>query len=349
MDTETSRLPDMGGRSSEYESLDDWKPLDLTLYADGKIPPPSRLPRTDGANLLYRGKSHTFVGESGSLKTFGALLAVKDFLRRGENVAYVDMESDPMTMVGRLRGMGLNIDDLVEQGFLYIRPISRLTEAKFEALQAFLRSYWDIALLVVDGVTEFMALHNWDVNDGADVARFQNALPKRWPGDVTTLTVDHVPHGGSRALGSQHKKAGIDGASYLFKSVEKGAWGGTSIAQIVMGKDRDGRTGVPDGDVAGFLVVDSTDERRWQVQIQTPDEFDAWKQLQKQTAEARRTQTDAMVALELIEIEPRSSRDLQSLMEVGRAKVDAATASLVGGGLIQRDPRGGRNAKWVRA
>ena len=68
-----------------------WTPQDLAeALAGDDIPPPEILARTDGKALLYRGRTHAFIGESESCKTWGALLAVAERLRAGEMVLWVD-------------------------------------------------------------------------------------------------------------------------------------------------------------------------------------------------------------------------------------------------------------------
>lgn len=100
-------------------------------------------------------------------------------------------------------------------------------------------------LVIVDGVTEWFAMHGLDVASATDVAKYQKMLMKRFSGHITTVEIDHVPkadnpNGRVTALGSQHKEAGMDGAVFEFRSVLHGGVGGTSTADIYLIKDREG-------------------------------------------------------------------------------------------------------------
>jgi len=113
------------------------------------------------------------------------------------------------------------------------------------------------------------------VNDAVDVAKYQGKimlLPTSWGGNQVTLEIDHVAKqkGEKTALGSQHKKAGITGASYLFDNVQHAGEGGVARSKIFVAKDSEG--GAPGGGddrFVGVLKLDSS-VTPWSLEI-SPD------------------------------------------------------------------------------
>src|SRR5579862_3277053 len=86
-------------RSREAPST--WQPVPVADLLTGSRPPiaTSLLARSDGLNLLYSGRLHSFVGETESLKTWGALAAVTQELQAGNHVIFIDFEDSAETIV----------------------------------------------------------------------------------------------------------------------------------------------------------------------------------------------------------------------------------------------------------
>jgi hypothetical protein len=330
MDTQTSASPPLETGPSTDLGATSWRPVELESYADGKIAPPEYLPRDDGVHLVYRGKAHSFIGESESLKTWAALAVVRDFMRRGETVLYLDFESDPLSMMARLRGIGVNP---LGGGFVYVRPDEPL-RGRAAADFAEAGEYFRPSLVVIDGVTEFMAIHRWDINDAADTANAQNLILRRWPGAMTTLQVDHVAKGGGTALGSQHKRAGIDGASYRFEPKTSAGVGGVSVAKVYVAKDREGLV-LPNvrqpSRFLGEFRLDSSVEP-WRVEIVSPEA------IEELAAQTRRERAEDLFerALAFIRTGPVHTTAVREALGIGRDAARELVGKMEQGGHIRR-------------
>jgi AAA domain len=217
-----------------------WASVDLEPYKRGEqvIEPPSFLARTDGRCIIYPGRPHVFYGESESYKTFAALMAARSFVEQGLNVVYVDLEGSEASFVDRARLVQI-ADGYIGNALKYIRPIDPLTG---DAQADFYLHELDLAqpsLIVLDGVTELYALQGWDINKATDAAQFQRMFGFR--GMCASIAIDHTAKDAGRGvLGSQHKRAGLDGSEYEFRPVQRGGRGRPGIARVLVTKDRHG-------------------------------------------------------------------------------------------------------------
>ncbi|UIU47018.1 AAA family ATPase [Microcystis phage MinS1] len=220
-----------------------WAPvaLDPVLAGDYLDPPPTMLTRSDGTHLLYDGAVHTISGESESGKTWLTLLAAVQLLADGFNVVFIDFEDRADRVIARLLALGAHPNQ-IRRHFSYIRPDRPLDDDGRAQLTPHLP---DTALVILDGVTEAMTMHGYDLNSNADSALFQGLLP-RWIADhgPAVVMIDHVVKDKERqdrfALGAQHKLAGIDGVAYIVKMVEPFARGKRGLARVEIAKDRPG-------------------------------------------------------------------------------------------------------------
>lgn len=246
-----------GAYTRAYETLDSaaadfgpaatppttWAPVDLerVLAGDYLDPPPTMLRRTDGIPLIYAGGVHTVSGESESGKTWLCLLAALQEISNGNHVTFIDFEDRADRVISRLLALGAHPDQ-IRQHFAYVRPDRPLDDTGRHQIEPALA---DRTLVIVDGVTEAMTLHGFDLNSNEDSAHFQALLP-RWIADhgPAVVMIDHVVKNkddqGRFAIGAQHKLAGIDGAAYVVKMIQPFARGKRGIAQIIIAKDRPG-------------------------------------------------------------------------------------------------------------
>lgn len=121
--------------------------------------------------------------------------------------------------------------------------------------------------MVLDGVTECYALHEWDINKATDAAEFQK-LFNRFADSTASIAIDHSGKDAGRGvIGSQHKRAGLNGAEYAFTPTQRQGRGGHSVAEIEVTKDRHGyvREFAPDGRIGRLHVSDG------KVEIVPPD------------------------------------------------------------------------------
>lgn len=199
---------------------------------------PEYLKRPDGQALIYPGRRHSFFGPSESLKSWAALLAAKEVLAAGRTALYVDFEDDAISFYERAVLVGIP-EAALGRALRYIRPDEPL-RGRAETDLRLLASDLDPALVVIDGVTEAMTLHGWHPYDPKDAADYQHLLLRGY-GSAAVIEIDHTSKDSGRGqLGSQQKRAGLDGASYEFEVVKAAGRGGHSVAEMKVSKDRHG-------------------------------------------------------------------------------------------------------------
>lgn len=223
--------------------------------------PPRYLTRDVGGSLLYPAKVNSIIGQSGSGKTWLALLA----LQQAGGGMMIDLESDGPSVAERCAQIGLHPPDLA-----YVRPREPLgVNGGAAALLEALEGLPGPSVVVLDGFNTFLEMHELDGNVTEAVTRaFRLYLePIAEMGHCLTL-VDHTPHpsvggGPPRAIGSQAKKSVITGSSLHVRCYETFGRGKRGVAYITVLKDRGGHVDryVEDGDTkknVAKLVVDAT-------------------------------------------------------------------------------------------
>lgn len=236
-----------------------WSPVDLSDALAGRdAPPPTILARSDGIHLVYPARVHWFQGESESMKSWCAQVAVAQELNKGNNVLYVDYEDEARAVIKRLLDLGVPCEAIAAH-LTYVRPeeplatLKRSGETVYTAHAVILGQLLedhDYALAVIDGVTEAMVIEGLDINSNTDAAAFMRRLPKRIARTgVAVICIDHVTKSadgrGRYAIGAQHKLAGVDGATYEFvvlKPLSRATDGESreGAARLVVHKDRPG-------------------------------------------------------------------------------------------------------------
>lgn len=202
-----------------------WTPVDMTEVGI-VVEEATILTRVDDVGLIYRGRVHWFQGESESHKTWVLLIAMAQILEDGGNVAYIDFEDHPSSIKARLQALGVPTEVINDPNrFAYIRPDEPLQDDQRAELFAALETIKP-ALVVVDGVSEAMNLEGLDPNGTLDTAEWIRRLPKLIAATGPAVAViDHqtkTTEGRKGwAIGSQHKKAGTDGATYDITAIRK--------------------------------------------------------------------------------------------------------------------------------
>jgi hypothetical protein len=250
---------------AEPTTTSTWLPVDPAPFLDGTYEQPqtTELTRSDGVSLLYPGTTNALLGESESGKSWVAMYAVAQTLARGNSAVFLDFEATPATVFGRLRLLGATGDQLTHQ-FAYVQPGEPLSEFHSQALTRTLTDLYP-TLVVLDGVTDAMGLHGLNPLDNADAAKFDRhvlrAITDRGP---ALLQVDHVPRSkdadGKYAIGAQHKRAAIGGASYRVEVVMPFAPGRAGWAKLLIAKDRHGAVREVASSVAAEFHLDATDK-----------------------------------------------------------------------------------------
>ena len=256
-----------------------WAAVDLASIIGGESieEPPELLARSDGACLLYAGKSHAISAEPEAGKSWLALLAARGELQQQtRGVLYIDFEDGPESVVARLDGLGTPMEAL-ESRFFYVRPDEPISEAAWADLEPLLPV---VSLAVIDGVTEALTRHGLDLRDNTDVAKWLDLLPRRLQREgCTVLSLDHVTKDkearGRYAIGAQHKLAGVD-VAYSMKVVKPFGRGVDGLVKIRVEKDRPGYTrACADGGLVAQMKFSSDQDGAVSIDLEPPEAGDA--------------------------------------------------------------------------
>lgn len=252
-----------------------WQPLDVgEVLAAGYAPPvPTLFTRADGQGLLYPGRVNAFHGESGSGKSWMAMAACAEVLRAGGRVLYVDLEDHIASVVARFRALGV-ADDFIADDLDYISPAGPYTVPAQAAVQALVAERCH-ALVVIDSVGEGMAIDGAKQNDDDAVAQWMRRLPRALAGlGPAVVLIDHIPKADDApklfAIGSQRKRAAIDGVAYRVEARSHPAKGRTGYLALIVAKDRNGyfQAGAKAADVT---VWSAEDGNQVEITLRSPE------------------------------------------------------------------------------
>jgi hypothetical protein len=267
---------DIARAAEDQPVLTSWAPIDIAANLDGATdPPPELFERIDGVFLLYRGRIHAFQGEPESGKSWGGQAAIVEVIERGGRAAMFDFENSFTSVRDRLLALGLS-RDLLTRSFDYIRPSEGLSEAAYGDLTNAVGSSYD--LIVVDGVTDAMALLGLDPTNLKDAGTFDRTLLRLLADSgAAVVVIDHVVKSaegrGRWAIGSQHKLAAITGASFLFEKIHEFGRGMKGMSRLVIKKDKPGMLRQEArGDVIAEFWLDGTDPACVTFDLKLPSE-----------------------------------------------------------------------------
>ena len=232
----------VGGGASVSNS---WAPVDLRSLLSGGVPElrPTLLRRVDGVPLLYLGKVNSFMGEPESGKTWGALMAAQEAIAASQRVLYIDFENGWRTIVQRLLALGVPQTALTEQ-LIYVNPSDPFDDVAWKELAAIMEAR-SPELVIVDSVAEAMALAGLDPESNPEIVKWFGSFPAPLARlGAAVVLIDHVTKRregrNGYAIGAQHKKGAIDGASYMFDVVEPFGRNRVGYATVSVTKDREG-------------------------------------------------------------------------------------------------------------
>jgi hypothetical protein len=249
-----------------------WARLDLDSILDGTHVPatPELMPRTDGVCLLYPGLTHSLHGESESGKSWIAQAEAARCIKAGQDVLYVDFESDALSVVERLTLLGCTAD-AIRRRFDYRQPeVSPANTHELGAWHDMLsRPY---ALAVIDGVTDAMGIFGRSTNDNDDISAWARVFPKLLASrtGAAVVMIDHVTKDketrGRFAIGGQAKMASLTGAGYVVDVHDGLGKGLRGTLVLRVAKDRPGSVRGASGPMrksdrtqeAARFVLDST-------------------------------------------------------------------------------------------
>lgn len=243
-----SAYSDIAGPETLPEARDEsFQPVDLAGAVSGSVqqPTPTMLIRQgDGieSGLVYPGVVNGFHGDSGTGKSWLALLLLAERITNGENVMLIDLEDTPSSIVARLKLLGVSDTELIGQ-LTYIQP----TEAFGSLGVGYLLDLIDersITVVVIDSLGEAFGTEGIDEDRDKDVGPWLRSvarpLAKAGP---TVVLIDHSTKSKERQLhasGSKRKRAAIGGASYLVEAVNGFAKGKSGRLRVICAKDRHG-------------------------------------------------------------------------------------------------------------
>lgn len=195
--------------------------------------------------LIYPARINALNGEPGGGKTWVALHACVEAMNDGHHVMFIDLEDHPGSTVARLQALGC-ANDIILERFHYKRPGAPMTIESWARLERQIAKQ-SIALVVIDSIGELMSLQGIrSSNDDDEVAKIYRLIPRRIADlGPAVLLLDHVPKGQGDgpqmwAIGSQRKKAAIDGAAYMVETSK--AFSADTPGRIILrtAKDRNG-------------------------------------------------------------------------------------------------------------
>lgn len=201
------------------------------MVAYGDVPP---------YPIVYTAKINDVHGDSEAGKSWFAQYLCVQEITAGKRVLYIDFEDDAGSVYQRLENLGAD-EQTIRRNFIYIRPENSLNELEKTSYLSMVQSASGHTLAVVDGVTEAMSLEGLTGRDENEVAKWHAIVTKPLAAaGWGVLTIDHTPHGESRAIGSQHKKSAVTGVSYLLESLAQFVPGQCGRSRLRVEKDRPG-------------------------------------------------------------------------------------------------------------
>jgi hypothetical protein len=213
---------------------------------------------TETLPLFYPERLNSIFGESGGGKTWIAYAAVVETVQRGGRVVVIDWEDSMHGIVERLDLLGIDVEhialvDYRNPGTGIARGVERLTAEITDP----------VALVIIDSVGEAMAAGGVNSNDDAEVAVWFNLCRRltRLPGGPAVVLLDHIPKATDApqlySIGSQRKRAAINGASYRVDTLREPAQGRDGKWKLTVAKDRIGNRAK--GTTAAIVDVTSTE------------------------------------------------------------------------------------------
>jgi 5S rRNA maturation endonuclease (ribonuclease M5) len=222
-----------------------WNLANLTevLSDDYQPPTPTIGTRTDNKSLFYLGRINALFGESGSGKSWVAMATCAQQINTGNHVVYIDLEDHVGSVAHRMIKLGCTKTD-VQTLFHYINPMAPFnTLASIDLLQ--LITTTNTQLVVIDSTGEAMALDGAEPNSDDSTARWFRNFPRLLAhAGPCVLLLDHMAKSNDTnqgfAIGSQRKRAAIDGAAYRVEVGVAPAKGLEGHLKLITAKDRGG-------------------------------------------------------------------------------------------------------------
>ncbi len=283
-----------------------------------ELPKPEVCMTDSGVPLFYNGKVNGIAGDSNAGKTWVTLAAGLQEMRKGRRFVLLDFEDSPKTAVLRLRALGAPLD-LIRNLFDYRRPV-RHAYADIKAMVTEVAG----AYVVLDSTGESMSLAGLSSNDDGETGKWFGAIARPLArGGCCVVLLDHMVKsndGGLWPIGSQRKRAGLDGAQYVAEVVESFSKEKSGCVAIKVAKDRGGHRA--QGDIATFVRFDPGFDGGLFVSFGPgATAEDAAERRAEKAAEKLARDVEE---LNLLEPPPRSVRDVKERLHWGDARATEA-------------------------
>lgn len=214
--------------------------------------------------LIYAGRINPLQGEPGGGKTWVALHACVEAITEGHHVMYIDLEDHPSSVFARMLTLGADKED-IRARFHYVNPENPMGIDDWDVIERNIKRD-NIAIVVIDSIGELLSMQGIrSSNDDDEVAKLYRLIPRRIAKlGPAVILLDHVTKANSSdgpqlwAIGSQRKKAAVDGAAYMVETIKAFAAGQDGKIALRTAKDRNGNFVV--GHVVAEIHVSSSQE-----------------------------------------------------------------------------------------
>ena len=294
--------------------------------------------RTYYVGLLYAGKVRLGLQRARGVKGWLSLSAAREHLTRGEHVTLIDFEDSAETAVaaGRPRCRRRH----AAAAF----PLRPSQEPRGELGDLAIAPALDVSgLVILDGVTEALALHGIDMNSNVEVEGSCRACRASGPGrSGGVVLLDHVTKDresrGRFAIGAQVKLSATD-VAYRLEVVEPFARGREGLVKVKVTKDRPGHVRrYAEGDRIADLRLRSDGEG---VTVELVPPMEAGAPL-RPTGQMERVS-------KVVEQDPGlSKRAIRAAISGRHDVIDLALELLVSEGFVEQRPDGRANAHHSR-
>lgn len=230
------------------DKVSSWQPVDLAHILSGNYQPtaPDLLERSDGQPLFYTGKINSLFGESGSGKTWVALLACAQAIWAGHGAVFIDLEDSPASVAERMMLLGVTRNELYTR-FAYVRPSDPSAHGSTDELTHIETTITAIGarIVVIDSLGEAMSLDAVKPNEDDAVAWWHLRVARRLAAlGPAVILLDHIVKSRDApelfAIGSQRKRAAIDGHAIRVDLLEPFSRDKGGRLKLTSAKDRHG-------------------------------------------------------------------------------------------------------------
>lgn len=333
--------------------------------------------REDKQPMFYPATVSTIFGEPGSGKSWITFTACAREVKAGRPACYLDFEGSKRSAYRRMRQLGCTAEQL-RRCFVYRGPKDHPAKPEpgdTDSIRAAIRQRFidtvtavvagrRFSLVVVDGVTNAMAIAGYKVNDNGEATLWDHEVPRTIveKSGAAVVTVDHVSKNAGQtrfAGGAGAKLANVSGIAVRAERVRDDAGGTIVRCALYVTKDREGdvesscqysETG--GGDMFGHFLL-QTDNNRTVGKLSgldgvvvTPDGAKKWEKGEKaKQADEALSQSKHLIDRARHDVGDALSQTLVVAIVVAHFFENGATFAELRGLL---DNEGPETKKWIK-